>query len=411
MKPKPFIVISLLTLWLVSACSNTAPTEPTAAPVDVAATALSIAETSIAETLQAVPPTGTPIPTPTDTPYYLTAHIWAEEARVPIINYHQFAPNTSKRSTDHKIRMEDFIAGMDALNQAGFVPIALEDWLKGDLYVPEGKKPVVFTMDDLFYNNQIRLDENGDPRPDTGLALAWKYGQQHPEFGFEWALFSNLGDKWYAEGDPEGKWKGELAKTIIWCIEHDARVYNHTYRHIRLDLSDAQGITWELQQNDLFLRELLASKGREDLIPQLGNMFAIPFGYWPAGGAYTAMVNYVTPEGDPMLGIFDIDWLINGAKFMAPPYSAAFDPLRIPRIAMPTEAVDYLVEHKDEFPTMVSCQVGPLDADQASNVDYLGAAIQASIESGMCPAGVYIIEGKTFDARADQSPHWIEQKR
>jgi peptidoglycan/xylan/chitin deacetylase (PgdA/CDA1 family) len=406
LKSRKFSLISLSLVLFSSACTST-PAEPTPVPVDIGATALAVAQTSVAETQAAMPPTDAPIPTPTDAPYYLTAQIWAEEPRVPIINYHQFAPNTSKQSTDHKIRMEDFVAGMDALNQAGFVPIALEDWLKGDLRVPEGKKPVVFTMDDLFYNNQIRLDENGVPLPETGLAAAWEYGQQHPEFGFEWALFSNLGDKWYAEGDTEGKWKEELTQTIIWCIEHDARVYNHTYRHIRLDLSDAQGVSWELQQNDVFLRELLANAGREDLIPQLGNMFAIPFGYWPEGGAYTAMVNYASPEGDPMIGIFDIDWLVNGAKFMPPPYSADFNPLRIPRIAMPPEAIAYLVENKDAFPTMVSCQIGPLDADQISNVDYVGGQIQASIASGACPAGVYIVEGKTFDTREGVNPQVI----
>ena len=400
--PLKLSTIILSVLVFLSACGTAAPAEPTAPSIDVNATAVSMASTMAVQTMAAVP-TETVIPTPTEVPFYLNASVWAQEARVPVINYHQFAPNTSENSTDHKIRMEDFIAGMDALNQAGFVPIALEDWIKGDLYVPDGKKPVVFTMDDVFYNNQIRLDENGVPLADTGLAAAWEYGQQHPEFGFEWALFSNLGDKWYAAGDPEGKWMDELANTIVWCIEHDARVYNHTYRHIRLDLSDAQGVSWELQQNDLFLRELLVSKGREDLIPQLGNMFAIPFGYWPDGGAYSAMVNYVTPEGDPMLALFDIDWPVR-IKFMAPPYSAEFDPMRIPRIAMPPDAIAYIVEHKDEFPTMVPCQLGPLDAGQVSNQDYVGGAIQASIASGACPAGVYIVEGQTFDARAGTNP-------
>ena len=402
-----FIVILTAIALLASACGTAPANPPTTEPIDVSGTALALAQTSIAETAQAVPPTDTPIPTPTDVPYYLTAHIWAEEPRVPIINYHQFAPNTSKQSTDHKIRMEDFIAGMDALNQAGFAPIALEDWIKGDLYVPNGRRPVVFTMDDLFYNNQIRLDENGVPLADTGLALAWEYGQQHPEFGFEWALFSNLGDKWYAAGDAEGKWKDELTATIIWCLENNARIYNHTYRHIRLDLSDGQGVTWELQQNDLFLRELLVKAGREDLIPQLGNMFAIPFGYWPEGGAYTAMVNYANPEGEAMLALFDIDWLINGVKFMAPPYAESFDPLRIPRIAMPPEAVAYLVENQNDFPTMIECQLGPLDADQATDQNYLAGAIQASIASGSCPAGIYIVEGNTFDAREGVNPQVI----
>ena len=89
---------------------------------------------------------------------------------------------------------------------------------------------------------------------------------------------------------------------------------------------------------------------------------------------------------------------------MAPPYSAAFDPLRIPRIAMPPEAIAYIVEHKDEFPSMAACQLGPLDAEQVSNPEYVGDAIQASIASGACPAGVYVVEGNTFDAREGTHP-------
>ena len=382
---------------LLSACSASPTAAPTSPPVDIEATALAMAYTMAAETMAAAP-TETPIPTPTEIPFFLTAAIWTQDARVPIINYHQFAPNSSKQSTDHKIRKNDFKDGMEALNQAGFTLIHLEDWINGDLYVPEGRRPLVFTMDDVFYNNQIRMDENGQPRTDTGLYFAWKYGQEHPEFGFKWALFSNLGDKWYAEGDPEGKWKEELAKTIVWCLDHDARIYNHTYRHIRLDISDAAGILWELEQNDLFLRELLMNAGREDLIPGLGNMFAIPFGYWPTGNGYSAMTNYITPEGKPMLAIFDIDWPVR-IKFMAPPYSPDFDPMKIPRIAMPPEAVEYLVEHQAEFPTTVSCQVGPLDAEQVSDQEYLKDSIHSSIASGTCPKGYYMMEGYTFDMR------------
>ena len=386
------------TILLLAACS-TVPTAPTGIPIDIHATALSVAKTSIVETQAAMPTeTETPIPTPTEIPFFLNATIWREDARVPVINYHQFAPNTSKKSTDHKIRMEDFVAGLDQLNQAGFTLIHLEDWIKGDLSVPEGRRPLVFTMDDLFYNNQIRLDEKGEPREDTGMFLAWEYGQAHPEFGFKWALFANLGDKWYAEGDPEGKWKDELTQTIIWCLDHDARVYNHTYQHIRMDKSSAEGIRWDLEQNDLFLRDLLLKAGREDLIEGLGNMLAIPFGYWPEGSAYSATTNYITPEGEQMLAIFDIDWPIR-IKFMAPPYSPEFDPMRIPRIAMPPEAIEYLVEHQAEFPTPTTCQVGPLEEDRVGDQSYVEEQIQAQIMSGACPKGVYILEEFTFDAR------------
>ncbi|MBT6059998.1 MAG: hypothetical protein HOG55_02245, partial [Anaerolineae bacterium] len=313
--------------------------------------------------------------------------------------YHQFAPNTSLRSTDHKIRKRDFLDGLEALNQAGFTLIHLEDWINGDLYVPEGRRPLVFTMDDLFYNNQIRMDENGEPRRDTGLSFAWRFGQEHPEFGFKWSLFANLGDKWYADGDTEGKWKDELAQSLIWCLEHDARIYNHTYQHIRMDKSGAEGIRWDLEQNDLFMRELLVKAGREDLIEDLGNMLAIPFGYWPEGSAYSATTNYITPEGKSMLAIFDIDWIINGVKFMAPPYSPEFDPMKIPRIAMPPEAIEYLVAHQNEFPTPSTCQVGPLEEDKVGDQAYLEGQIQAQITSGACPQGVYILENFNFDLR------------
>ena len=84
---------------------------------------------------------------------------------------------------------------------------------------------------------------------------------------------------------------------------------------------------------------------------------------------------------------------------MAPPYSPEFDPMKIPRIAMPPEAVEYLVEHQAEFPTMVQCQLGPLDAEQVGEQNYLKDAIQASITSGACPKGVYLLEGYTFDTR------------
>ena len=73
--------------------------------------------------------------------------------------------------------------------------------------------------------------------------------------------------------------------------------------------------------------------------------------------------------------------------------------MKIPRIAMPPEAVEYLVEHQEEFPTTVSCSVGPLDAEQVDDQDYLQEAIRASIEHESCPKGVYILKGYNFDMR------------
>ncbi|MCF6277759.1 MAG: hypothetical protein L3J16_03290, partial [Anaerolineales bacterium] len=222
------LIFSLLVAMLVlSACGKaTTQAAVSSATPNAAAAAEAMVATIAAQTMQALP-SPTPQPTPTEVPFYVTATIWAEEPRIPIVNFHQFAPDTSKKSTDHKVRLEDFWKYMNRLNQAGFTLISVEDWINGDFYVPAGRRPLVFTMDDLFYNNQIRLDENGAPLPDTGLGVAWNFGQEYPEFGFQWALFSNLGDKLYAEPtNPDKDWQDELGNAIAWCLDHDARVYN-----------------------------------------------------------------------------------------------------------------------------------------------------------------------------------------
>ena len=94
---------------------------------------------------------------------------------------------------------------------------------------------------------------------------------------------------------------------IAWCLDHGAEVYNHTYQHVRLDLTDPPGVKSELRRNDLYLRKLLTMIGREDLIPKLGNMLAPSFGNWPDANGTYVMEHYTTPEGVPMQAIFGID--------------------------------------------------------------------------------------------------------
>jgi hypothetical protein len=315
--------------------------------------------------------------------------------------WHQFAANHAKRSTYMKTRLEDFARQLDALNQAGFTLINLEDWLNGDVDVPPGRRPLAITLDDLFFNNQIRLDENGVPQRDTGLGVAWYYAQEHPEFGFHYTLFANLGDKYYGAGDAAGRWQDELGRTIAWCQENGAPVYNHTYMHVVLSEMDGPEITWQLTMNDLYLRELLTRVGREDLIPSLGNMFAVPFGKWPGMGGTEVIKRYQTPEGKPMQAIFDVDFVIR-AKYMSSPYAADFDPYRIPRINADPDAIEYLVAHAAEFPVMQTCSLGPFPAGAVpDDAGPLAAAIHAAITAGSCPPGLYVLNGWTFDARGE----------
>ncbi len=383
---KKFAVLLLFTL--LAACQNPpSSAAPSATPVAAA-------------TATATPPsTSTPAPTATATPvpFTLEALVWEQTPRVPVLLWHQFAADRAKRSTYMKTRFSDFADQLAALDQAGFSLVSLEDWLNGDLRVPPGRKPLVITLDDLFFNNQIRLDENGAPRRDTGLGIAWYFAQEHPEFGFHYSLFANLGDKYYGAGDPAGEWQDELAQTIAWCQENGAPVYNHTYMHVVLSEMDGPEIRWQLEMNDLYLRQLLQRAGREDLIPTLGNMFAVPFGKWPSAGGVNVIKAYTTPEGQPMQAIFDVDFVIR-ARYMTSPYHEDFDPYRIPRINADPDAIDYLTANAADFPAPTTCSLR-LEAASSDQAAPLAEAVTQAVTSGQCPAGLYLVNGFTFDAR------------
>jgi hypothetical protein len=374
------LTLLILTLGLfAAACGTPVADVPTATPLPTATFTPTVA------------------PTPTTVPYYLNVIVWADEPRVPMLAYHQLAPDTSEYSTGHKVRASDLRAQLEGLNEAGFTLVAVEDWINGNVAVPPGRRPLIISMDDLFFNNQITLGPDGVPTTDTSIGIFWQFAKEHPEFGFHLALFSNLGDKLYAEPD-NPDWQEKLARAIAWCEDHGARVYNHTYGHVRLDLTDPPGVKSELRRNDLYLRELLTMIGREDLIPKLGNMLAPSFGNWPDSNGTYVMEHYTTPEGVPMQAIFGID-NNERAGFIPPPYSPNFNRFHLMRIAARPVTVQYLIDHKDEFPAADSCQIGPLDPARLSDADYLAGQIKSAVNSGACPVGVFAVNGRIFDAR------------
>lgn len=342
------------------------------------------------------------VPSPTPKPYYLEVTVWTEEPRVPMLAYHQLAPDTSEYSTGHKVRVSDLRVQLEGLYLAGFTLVSVEDWINGDISVPHGRKPLIISMDDLFFNNQITLGEDGIPTKDTAIGVFWQFAQEHPGFGFHLALFANLGDKLYAEPDyPD--WEEKLARAIAWCLDHGAQVYNHTYQHVRLDKTEPLGVRSELRRNDLYLRELLTLIGRQDLIPKLGNMLALPYGYWPDANGVYVIKNYVTPQDVAMQAVFVID-NNERAGFVPPPYSQKFNRYKIPRIAARPVTIQYLLDHADDFPAADSCRLGNVDPLRLSDAGYLSELIKLAVNSEICPVGMFAVNGRIYNAYLPSVP-------
>jgi hypothetical protein len=400
-----FFYLSLLVCnaILLTSCALNSPATITEEQIP---TATKTSHLSLSPT-QAPSPTPVPTdtPTPTLTPTYtptpiptvvITASVWITHPMVAALTYHQFMPDWAEYSTAVKTRYEDVRLHFQSLYDAGYSLVALEDWINGEIEIPLGRRPLIVTLDDLFFNNQLTLLEDGTPSQETGIGIMWAFGQEHPDFGFHLALFATLGDKLYANPDyPD--WQEKLAKAIAWSMDNGAKVYNHTYQHVSLDLTKPNDIVTQLERNDTYLRELLTLIEREDLIPQLGNIIALPYGRWPATPlGMDKLLGYATPEGKPVQAIMEIDYVYR-PKFILAPYREAFDILHLPRIVATQGAIDYLIENRDQFPARGECTMTGLDQNQVSDPEYLKIQIEEQLQAGLCTPGVYMIGEQIFD--------------
>lgn len=386
------LLLILLLVFLLGGCSSEGELPP--APT-----------ISLAPTETTAPPTPTPLPTetatltPTPVPSTpVTATVWTEDPTTVVLTYHQFAANHAKQSTSLKVRFEDFENQLIQLYNAGFSLVSLEDWLAGKIIVPPGRRPLVLSLDDLYFNNQLRLGEDGQPIDECGLGILWDFYQAHPEFGYSAALFVNLGNKLYANPDDPG-WEMELAETIAWGMDHDLMPYNHFYTHPELQKTSAAGILWELEINDQYLRELLRMADREDLIPELRNFIALTYGLWPRPGDEKPMLAYTTPEELPVEVVAEID-LVYVEDYLPPPYDPEFDPIHLPRHVASPNAIDFLVEQAGKFPAAQICELGEVPDALFDDPAGLGAFVADAAAGRGCPDGVYVVGEELFRVSA-----------
>jgi hypothetical protein len=374
-------------LFLFSGCQSAPETVPSLPPPTATTTPLSPTDTPF--------PTETPLPAATPEPSTpLTATVWTSDPYISIMTYHQFAADHAAQSTALKVRFEDFERQLNQLYQAGFSLITLEDWLAGNIVVPEGRRPMMLAMDDLYFNNQLRLGEDGQPMPATGIGILWRFYQEHPDFGFSCALFINLGNKLYADPTTD-TWEMELAEAIVWGIEHDLMPYNHFYTHPQLDRSEPGAILWEAEMNDLYLRELILMAGREDLIPRLDNILALTYGVWPVGNGVNVMLGYTNPEDEPVRAVMEIG-PISAVGNQAPPYAPEFNPMSIMRHVASPSAIEYLVAHAEDYPRAQVCDLGLAPDRLLADQEGLGQFVLAAAQANGCPDGVYVVNRFLF---------------
>lgn len=350
-------------------------------------------------------PTATPLPTPSQTPAPLNidATVWTSDPIIPILNYHRFTPNSRDKTSGMVRYIGDLKSDLQSFYDAGYTLISLDELLSRHIRVSVGRRPLVLTIDDAYFANQFALDDQGDVSEFSAVGTIYHFSEEHPDFGFEIAMFANFGDKhyanlftgtWWYEADG---WERALADTIVWGIDHHVYPYNHTYRHPHLDQVADDVIQPQLAFNDQKLREYLSLAGHPEYVSLLSNYVALPYGSSPiTDKGKQLLISYVDPEGDPVRAVFEAGYEYTPAFALAP-FSAGFNPMHVPRMAAIPSVIKLITEKASTFPSAERCELTVVMG--SPDIESIVAAIEQQIASGQCPEGVYILDEGVFIAR------------
>ncbi len=220
-----------------------------------------------------------------------------EMGLVPVFLYHRIKESDNA----YDISGEDFRKNLEKLHENDFVMMNLEEYLRGEVRIAEGKHPFVLTFDDGDIT-QFNLLADGTIDPMSAVGILYDFYQSHPDFGFEAAFFLNA-------GVPFGQ-EDFLEEKFGFIEEHGLILGNHTYRHLAFDTLSKEGILEAVHRNKTYYEETYGITLRDIL--------ALPYGIYP--GDFSVMETLAYPS-------LKVGWKPEVSVF-----STDFDPLRINRV-------------------------------------------------------------------------------
>ncbi|HEX5869597.1 MAG TPA: hypothetical protein VFY65_04215 [Longimicrobium sp.] len=203
-----------------------------------------------------------------------------ELGRIMVLEYHR----TGSPEGEFVRTLENFRKDIQALYQAGYRPVTMRQVLEGNIDIPRGTTPVVFTMDDAT-RGQFYLRPDGSVDPNTMMGSWMSFKEQNPGWGpggMVWCILpaaahpSNFFGETKDRDTPREQREANIRKKMEIIVRDGHEVCNHTLYHARLDRASnaQQAMDWIGIGEDSIKAYLPADY---DIVT-----FALPLGMWPA---------------------------------------------------------------------------------------------------------------------------------
>ncbi|GAA2580256.1 polysaccharide deacetylase family protein [Actinomadura fulvescens] len=224
-----------------------------------------------------------------------------ELGAIPVLMYHRIMKKAelSLDRTTKELRDE-----LTRLAEEGYVPITAAELVSGRIDVPLGKHPVVLTFDDSTPGH-FGLDERGNPKADTAVAILMEVAARFP--GFRPVATFYLNEDLFGMGERAGE-------GLTWLRQHGFELGNHTVSHPDLSTLSKSEVQKEIGGIEAKIVSLTGAHAAT---------LAYPFGSEPDKRSWAQK-----KDGEyEFKGIFLAGW-----KPSESPFARGFDPFAILRV-------------------------------------------------------------------------------
>ena len=265
--------------------------------------------------------------------------------RIPILEYH-LVGQTEGRWERH---VDAFRRDLELLYARGYRPISVSQLVDGEIVLPAGLSPVVFTFDDASPSQFRYIERDGKLVIDSTSALGiWlDFRRTHPDWSNK-AVFCMLsgaeaGRSFFGNRDIEGQKTEWRMRKVRFLAEQGFELCNHTLWHANLSkYSDA-----DVQEQ--IARGVMAI---DSAVPGYRvRTFALPLGAWPKNRDLAHTGAWKDPKsGRTITYNFDAVLLVAGNPVRSP-RDTAFNPLRLERVQVVEGALERVLDNLDRSGT------------------------------------------------------------
>ncbi|MGF7185411.1 hypothetical protein GGQ84_001500 [Desulfitispora alkaliphila] len=226
---------------------------------------------------------------------------------------------------------DNFRNDLQRLYDSGYRTVSMTDFLTGNISVPAGTTPIIFTFDDGTPGHFTFIEEDGEliVDPDSAVGIMLDFSAENPDFGHNATFYLNFNPPPFGQRE---HWEEKLR----FLDEKGMEIGNHSYSHEYLNRVDDEEVQRQLGKVVKIVTEVLP--GYEI------NSLALPFGLSAENSELEMQGSYKGIEYNH-LGVLRV-----GANPSNPLGHENFNPARIPRVRACEDELNKWLNHFEQNP-------------------------------------------------------------